>query len=368
MLIEEINARKAEIKSELGTEGITEERIAELETEVAALEAEERKINEAAEERKALEQAVISAKTETIETEKKEEVKTMDYRSAWLKNLQGAQLTEEERTAITATAAIPTETMNKVIGVLERSPLLAAIDITHIPSNVSYPIEGTVNDAAWVDMGTAATDSADTYGTLSLAAYKLIKTIEVTADVTTMAIDAFEDYLVERLANKLKKTLDIAVLTGNGSSKATGIKTTKATADTTYTSTGPTYNDICNIIGALPSEYHDNASFVMKRDMFFGKVLSMQATGGERIVVADAQAPAKFNILGYPVIVDDNCYAGDILFGDFKAYKLNFAKDPVVESDDSVGFRTGSRVWRAMALVDGKLGDKNAIVRAVAGT
>lgn len=37
------------------------------------------------------------------------------YRSAWLKNLQGKDLTAQERAAVTASAAIPTETMNMIV-------------------------------------------------------------------------------------------------------------------------------------------------------------------------------------------------------------------------------------------------------------
>ena len=45
----------------------------------------------------------------------------------------------------------------------------------------------------------------------------------------------------------------------------------------------------------------------------------------------------------------------DIYFGDLKeAYKFNFAKAPTVDRDESVAFRTGSTVYRAMALADGK--------------
>lgn len=370
MLFEEIQARKAEIESELNAEGITEERLAELETEVDALNAEEREIVKAAEERKALEEAVKSnqgAEEITPENNNKE-IETMDYRSAFLKNLQGRELNEEERAALHGTATIPTETMDVIVHKLEASPLYNAIDVTFFPGYVTYPVESTCTDAAWVAMASAANDGEDYIDAVSLSAYKLIKTVEITADVAALSVDAFEDYLAARLADKLLKAIDIAVLTGNGSNKATGIATTKATADTTYTSAGVTYADICSIIGTLPTSYHGNASFVMSRSQFFGDVLGMQATGGERIVVADAQSPAKFNILGYPVIVDDNVASGDILFGDFKAYKFNFAKPIEIASDDSVEFRKGSKVYRAMTLADGKLVDAKAIVRAVAGT
>ena len=369
MLMDEIQARKAEIKTEMESEGITEERLAELETEVDTLNAEERSIIEAAEERKALEETVKTASCEEIKIENTEETTmSVDYRSAFLKKLQGKELTEEERGAVTATAAIPTETMNKIVGILEGSPIYNAIDVTFIPGNVSYPVESSIGDAAWVTMGNAATDSADALTSISLSAYKLIKTVEITANVAAMAVDAFEDWLVSRLADKIMKAIDVAVINGNGSNKATGIEHTLSTTYVTYSSAGLDYAGLCACIAALPAYYHGNATMVMNRQTFFGNVLGMEDTTKNRVVVADAQSPAKFNVLGYPVIVDDNCATDEILFGDFKAYKFNFAQAPEVTSDDSVAFRTGSRVYRAMALADGKLADKNAIVRYLKST
>ena len=293
-------------------------------------------------------------------------VDTPEYRVAWLKNLQGKPLDTEERTAITASAAIPTQTMNMIVGRLDLNPLLNAIDISYIPSNISFPVEGTVNDASWVAMGTAATDSADTLTSVTLSAYKLIKTVEITADVEAMAIDAFENWLVARLANKIDVALDKAILSGTGSSQATGIATTIATESGTFTKAGMTLKDLMKIIATLPTKYARNASFVMSRTVFYNEVMGMTTTTGDKVVVADVQAPGKFNILGYPVIIDDNATidsTDNVFFGDLKEYKLNFAKAAEVARDTSVGFRSGSVVYRAMALADGKLVDSNAIVR-----
>lgn len=295
---------------------------------------------------------------------------SVEYRDAFLKKLQGKELDEEERGAVSASAAIPTITMNKIIGILEKTPLIAAVDVTYIAGNVTFPVEGTVNEASWVAMGTASTDSEDTVTSISLGAYKLIKTVEITADVQAMAIDAFEAWLVSRLANKMAKAIDAGIINGGGSTSGCclGIAVSKATQDGTYTKNTIKWSDIPKIIGALRTEYLNNASFVMNRNLFFNKILGLENSQGNPIVVLDPQAPAKYNLLGYPVIIDDNCTTGDILFGDFKAYKFNFAKAPEVKSDDSVAFRTGSRVYRGMALADGKLADTNAIVRFIEAT
>ena len=303
-------------------------------------------------------------KEEEMEEKRTFAVDSAEYREAWLKKLMGKELDVEERDAITASAAIPTETMNMVIHKLELNPIIAAVDVSYIPGNISFPVEDSVADANWVEMATAATDSADALRAVTLGAYKLIKTVSITADVQAMAIQAFEAWLTSRLANKIEKAVDAAILTGNGSNKPTGILSTIVTADGTWASTGLVWKDIATIIGKLGSQYRAGAKFVMDSNLFFGSIVGMVDSNKQPVVkLADTEGPAAYRLVGYPVIVDDNMTSDNILFGDLKAYKFNFAKSPEVSSDDSVEFRTGNRVYRALALADGKLADTNAIVR-----
>ena len=376
MTLQDVEARLSAVESEIeaATEVEAVNTLAEEKRSLIERQAELKDLAQRKADAKLLESREISGNKieENIKMEEKRTfaLDSAEYREAFLKNLQGKDLSAEERQAVVATAAIPTITMNKIIGILERTPLVSAVDVTYIPGNVTFPVEGTTNEAAWVAMGSAATDSADTLTSVSLAAYKLIKTVEITADVQAMAIDAFEGWLVERLGNKIAKAVDAGILNGGGSTsgQCLGIRVTKSTQDGTYTKTNIKWSDITKIIGTLKTEYLPGASFVMNRNLFFNKILGLENSQGNPIVVIDPQAPAKYNLLGYPVIIDDNSTTGDILFGDFKAYKFNFAKAPEVTSDDSVAFRTGSRVYRAMALADGKLADTNAIVRFIEAT
>ena len=307
---------------------------------------------------------VIDNKENEMEEKRSFAVDSAEYREAWLKKLQGKELTIEERDAITATAAIPTETMNMVIHKLELNPIIAAVDVSYIPGNISFPVEDAVADANWVEMATAATDAADALRAVTLGAYKLIKTVSITADVQAMAISAFESWLTSRLANKIEKAVDAAILTGSGSNQPTGILSTIVTADGTWASTGLVWKDIATIIGKLGSQYRSGAKFVMDSKLFFGSIVGMVDNNKQPVVkLADTEGPAAYRLVGFPVIVDDNCTSDNILFGDLTAYKFNFAKSPEVSSDDSVEFRTGNRVYRALALADGKLADTNAIVR-----
>ena len=359
MTHEEIEARKAEINEILNGEG---------EFDLDALEAEVRELNQKDEELKraaALEaetRAAVAAGAGTVtktfeETEEKRkmyEINSVEYRDAWLKNLQGAAITPEERTALAnGSYVIPTETLNRIVGKMELYPLLNAVDVLHIPGYVEIPTEGTVNDATIKAMGTAATDSEDALGHVSLAAYKIIKTVEITADVTAMAIPAFETWLVERLANKIFRYCTEMVADGSGSSEPYGLTTITAT-DQTYTKAAITFTDLLTIIGTLPTRYLPNAKFVMSKETFWTNVMAVKDSQNNPIVVMDPQAPAKYNVMGFPVIIEDEV-GTDIIFGDLKeGYVWNFAKEVEVARDESVGFRNGSTVFRGMCLGDGK--------------
>lgn len=365
--LNEIETRLGAIAQELEKDDADVEA---LERETRALKEEKDAIVQDAERRRRLREQIAAGGGRVVRTfgeEGREErtfgVETPEYRSAWLRNLQGLELTVEERAAVTASAAIPTQTMNKIIHRLELTPLIQAVDVTYIPGNVTYPIEKTVNAVSWVKMGTAATDSADAIDAITLGAYKLIKTVEITADVKAMAIDAFEDWLVARLGNKLSVAVCAAIAAGTGSNQATGLtKTGEITNTGTFTNAGMTYKDLMKIIAAVPTQYLPNASFAMPRALFYSDLLGMVDAQNRPIVVADVQSPAKFNILGYPVILEDGFPKDNLVFGDLKeGYKFNFAMEPEVRSDESVGFRTGSTVYRVMALADGKPADKNAL-------
>lgn len=358
-IVEELNKILAELE---GME--TPEEVEEAEKKVEELKDEKRRIESAIEKRRGILDAVadgsagkvvktfspIKAEKRTFGPESKE------YRRAYLLNLQGKPLSVEERAVITASSVIPTETINKIVEKLEQtSALYNRITVTEIPGNVTYPRENAKNDAAWVAMATAATDSADSFDSVSLSAYKLIKTIEIGADVSAMSIDAFESYIVNALAKKMNKAIENAIINGTGTNQPTGLLASGQITNTgTFTKAKMKYGDLMAIIGALPTEYHNNACFVMPRVLFFNDVAGIETTTGAPAIVMDPQSPAKFNVLGYPVIIDDCMAADTIIFGDMSYYALNWAKPIEIKSDDSVAFRTGSTVYRAMALADGK--------------
>ena len=361
MNLKEIETRKSEIR-ELLTGDVTLEQMTELEKEVNELEEQRKTIESAWEKRQALINATQRGETTVVEEIKEErkmevnklnDIRSLEYRDAFMLDLQN-KATVEQRTAVSAAAAIPTITLNKIYEKLEQASILFPhISKSFLKGNVSIPVENAKNDAAWVAMGTAATDGADSFAAVSLSAYKLIKTVELTADNLNSSIDAFEQFIVNALVKKMAKAVDVAICTGDGSSKATGLLASGVITNTgTYTKAGMVFGDLTKIIGNLGAEYRRNAKFVMPSAVFFSDVVPALASKGLGV---DMQLGLKYQILGHEVILDDNMTADSIVFGDLSYYHWNFAQDVTISRDDSVGFRTGSAVYRAMCLADGKV-------------
>ena len=378
MTIDDIQMRMSEIKNEMEAEGAD---LNALEGEIDSLNARKAELKEQAEERKSEARAaaeegehIKNLKQENIMEEKRFAVDSVEYRDAYLKSLMGKPLDMEERTALTVAAnVIPTETINKIYGKLEENPLIAELDALHIPGYVAVPVATTVNDASWTAMTTAATDSADVIGTVALTAKKLIKTIEITADIQAMSIPAFQSWLVNKLAMKMEKAICAAVINGGGSSDPTGVGQANITASTALVA--PDLEDFAGLMAGVGTAYHRDAVWVMSAATFFTYVIPL-AKDSNGVLVMDG---LNYRLLGHKVILDsavDSCKfktggsqegsnKDHVIFGNFKeGYVFNYGEGIAIEADQSVAFRSGSTVYRAMALCDGGVVDKEAFAWA----
>lgn len=370
MLYEEIQARKAEIKTEMDSEGITEERLAELETEVEALNTEERAIIEAAEERKALEAKVISTKTEEIEILKTEEEKSMDinsleYRNAWLAKLQGKKLTEEQERAYAAADAanaIPTIVADKMLEKMKKvAPMLSEITLMQVPGNLKFVVEGTRNPASKHTENSAISAAADTIVTVTLGAIEFMKVIGISKTAAAMSADAFEDYIVNMLAGDIARAIDDYVI-NDSSNGIVAITYTTGTNQVLQTATaGYGYADIMDLIGLLPAAYDAEAKFLCNKKTF-QKVKSILDTAKRPIF-----DPAEKTLCGYPVLVDDYVTTSNnaLYLGRWTDVVGNLSIPIEVESDASSGFTAGTINYRGFAAFDSKPAKVDGIVRLV---
>lgn len=294
---------------------------------------------------------------------------TKIYRKAWLKNLQGANLNEEEQRAITSAigsgeAAIPTTTYSKIMEKLEQvSVLFPKVTKLFVKGILTIPLEDSTSDASWGAEGAGANDGTDKLKSATFQAYDLIKNQDITAQMATMSIDDFENWLVGVFARKMAQALDAAIINGTGSAnnQPTGIKNGITYVDNTNAikiAAGQawTSDNIMNFVGLLPTVYSKDAVMILNRKTLFNKINTIKkATGSnEPLFIMNPENGSMGKILGVDVIVFDAVADNEVYYGDLSSFVYNFNKDVEISKDSSVGFKSAKVAYRAHALVDGK--------------
>lgn len=382
MTLKELEEKKKELRQKV--ENAKPEEMEELRKEIEALKdvkIEEEKTEEVVDERNLLKGAIEDlekrnlSNAKVIEKPVKEERKmeekniyeTEEYRSAFLKKLQGKKLNEKEERAMTtattsAGAAIPTTTLNRIEEMLRQtSALYNMVDVLNIPGYLSIPVEDTVNDASWVAEGESSTDVNDKLKSVNFAAYKLIRTISITAEVSKMTVSAFENWIVKKLTDRMAMAIENAILNGTGNGQPKGILKEEITSLESNEAGKFSYEDICKIMANLKAGYKRGSAFVVNTQTLWNDIATIKL-GDNLVFVPDATGEFAGRIFGKPVIEDEFIGEGKILYGLFNKYTINWNENVNVTSDDSAEFRSGNRVYRGMALVDGKTVNTEAFV------
>lgn len=299
-----------------------------------------------------------------------------EYRSGYIKRLQGKPLTEEEQRALTtagnsAGPAVPTRTLNKIVDRLRQTSILfPRVTVSYVPGNLSIVVANAKNAAAWKAEGTNGVVGNDTVTNITLNGFELIKLVELSAAAEAMTIDAFEDYISAELGRQMSIAVENAILTGTGTGQPLGILpgvTWNAGNSATWPAGGLNYDALVDGLALLPTLYHNNAAFVMNRQTLFGGVRKIKDTAQQPVFAYNAQDAARNSILGYPVIVNDYMPDNTILIGDLSYYYFNFAKTPTIEASREAAFSSGKVVYRGLAVADGKPALTEAFVRLTRG-
>lgn len=386
--LKEIVDRKLEIRTLLSDDKSDLKAIKE---ELDKLEIEERSLKEKKElaariedgkaeengEVRTLEKPKVEVREMDFSTMSQEDLlKSTEYRSAYLKNLQGKNLSEIEKRALTtasnsAGAAVPTTTFNMIIDKLRQtSVLFPKINVTYIPGNLSLVVSNAKNAAAWKNEGTDGTPADDTVVSVNLGGFELIKLVEISAAADAMTLDAFESYISSEIGRQLSIAIENAILNGTGSGQPTGI-ITGVTWDTTnsgtYPKAGLDYDSLVNAITMLPTMYRQNGAFIANSAMF-ANILKVKDSQGRPLFTYNPQDNVAYTILGRPLIIDDYMPADTIIFGDPSYYYMNFSKSPEIAADRSVSFKSGKITYRGLAVADGKPALSEAFIKLTKAT
>ena len=312
---------------------------------------------------------------------------TMEYREAFMNFVcRGVAMPTEMRAdAVTTTgdagAVIPTTIMKEIIKNLESyGEIYSRVRKLNIQGGVAFPILSIKPTATWITANTATSESEkqklEANSSVTFNYYGLECKISQTLLVNVTTIDAFQALFTTLATEAIIKAIEIAIVSGDGSGKMTGI---------TVDSRVPSGNKITmapsefsswegwkkKVFGKMAKSYR-NGCFIMAQGTFDGYIDGMVDKNGQPIGrvnygIADGEV---YRFGGKEVLtVEDDVIANyddaktnDVVgvFVNLKDYAINSNMELTVAK--WVDQDTNELKNKAILICDGKLVDANGVI------
>ena len=373
--IEDVEKRMNEIRS-MDLEKA--DNIEELTKEVDALTERRNALKEDASAKKELRAKIAEGAVQTTVIEKPKENRTMtltkenyraseEYRSAFLNNLMGRQLNEEQRAAFALAGVdpvIPESMQTSIITkVKEYAPILSEITLLNVNGTVKFAVEGTVAGADVHAENAEITAATDTLVEVTLSTYEVTKLVQISDSVRTMTINAFESWLIDNLSESIAIKIEYLIWNGTGSSQAKGINT--ITFDAAHKvevakSASLTAQNVFDLFGKLKTGYARNAKIYMNRKTLFSDFLPLEDKSKNNLVVENG---GTYYVLGTPVELTDSIADHEAVMFDPKKYVANMPENTNIKQ--SVDLRHNAYLYLGVAQFDGKPALEEAFVKLV---
>ena len=373
--IEDVEKRMSEIRS-MDLEKA--ENIEELTAEVDALTERRSAIKADINAKKELRAKIANGDIPTKTVEKPKEKREMtlthenfrrsdEYRSAFLCNLMGRDLTEEQRSAIALAGAdpvVPEQMQNSILSkAKEYAPVLSDITLLNVNGAVKYAVEGTVNEAKAHAENAAITADSDTFVEVSLTTHEVTKLVQISASVKSMSIPAFEGWLINAIAEAIAMKVEALVFNGTGSGQAKGMNAITFDANhkvEVAKASALTAQNVFDLFAKLKTGYARRAKIYMNRKTLFSDFLPLVDKSKNDLVVANG---GTYYVLGTPVALTDSIADDEAILCDPKKYVANMAEQMGVKN--SYDIDTNSYKYLGVAQFDGKPAIEEAFVKLV---
>ena len=259
---------------------------------------------------------------------------------------------------------VPDEYENQLIQALQEANVLRnlcnVINTSH--GDRKIPVVASHGSAAWLDEEGAFTESDDAFTQVTLSAYKLGTMLKVSDELLNDSYFDLEAYIAAEFARRIGVAEEEAFLTGNASSKPTGLLHTTGGASlgvTAASATAITMDEVLDLYHSLKSSYRKNATFLVN-DATIKAIRKLKDGQGQYLWQPSVQAGTPDTILNRPVISSQfmpTAAAGEktILFGDFKYYWIADRQGRTFKRLNELYAANGQVGFLASQRLDGKL-------------
>ncbi len=234
--------------------------------------------------------------------------------------------------------------------------------ITTASGDRKIPVVASKGTASWIDEEGTIPESDDSFGQVSIGAYKLGTMIKVSEELLNDSVFQLEPYISREFARRIGNKEEEAFFIGDGSGKPTGILAATGGAQlgvTTAGATAITLDEVLDLFYSLKAPYRNKSVFIMN-DSTVKAIRKLKDGQGQYLWQPSIQAGTPDTILNRPLFTSSYvpaiaAGAKTIAFGDFSYYWVADRQGRVFKRLNELFAVTGQVGFVATQRVDGKL-------------
>ncbi|MCL2299879.1 MAG: phage major capsid protein [Firmicutes bacterium] len=234
--------------------------------------------------------------------------------------------------------------------------------ITTSGGDRKIPVVSSKGEASWLDEGQAIPESDDSFGQVTIGAYKLGTMLKISEELLNDSAFDLEAYVTREFARRTGAKEEDAFINGDGTGKPTGILAATGGGQigvTTAGATAITLDEVLDLYHALKTPYRRTASFIMN-DATVKAIRKLKDGNGQYLWAPSIKEGTPDTILNRPIHTSafmPTVAAGakSIVFGDFRYYWIADRQGRIFRRLNELFAVNGQVGFIATQRVDGKL-------------
>ena len=259
---------------------------------------------------------------------------------------------------------VPDEYERTLVQALEEQNIFRQLaHVIHTSSgDRKIPVVASKGTAQWIDEEAQYPESDDSFGQVSIGAYKLATMIKISEELLNDSVFDMPSYIATEFARRIGAAEEEAFFTGNGTGRPLGILAETGGAQVGATGAkadAVTFDEVMDLFYSLRSPYRRNAVFIMN-DATVKALRKLKNGNGDYIWQPSVTAATPDTILNRPVYTSGfmpTLATGNktILFGDLGYYWVADREGRSFKRLNELYAPTGQVGFLASQRVDGKL-------------
>lgn len=303
---------------------------------------------------------------------------TPEFRAAWFKYMStrtDAELEIEEQRVLSKASAgaganlVPTAFRDEIVNISRfMGPIneLANTITTDSGETIQIPSVSAHGTASWTAENAAYSPSDETFGQVSLGAFKAGTKVIVSEELLQDAAFGLDRYLATEFGERIGVLEETAYAVGDGSGKPLGIANASSGVTVSQAAAGAgnvttfTYSALVNFAFAVPYQYRRNAVWVLA-DSAVKNLHLLLDSAGNPIWRTGVAGGAPDTLLGWPVYTSPDLAAPAAsaksgIFGDIRrGYMIRRVNGFSLQRQNELHSDNGQVGFRGFERVDGRV-------------